>query len=81
MVSYHPVMLKSLAEICDTFGVGPERVRTWVQEGAPVAIEEDDRGNRVRYRAEMVRLYLWLEARRKSPVPTGRHLAEMGSEA
>ena len=65
-VVYEPKILRSLAEICEAFGVGQERVRTWVQQGAPIDVEADDRGIIIRYRTEMVRLYLWLEARRTS---------------
>lgn len=61
-VVYEPKILRSLAEICEAFGVGQERVRSWVQQGAPIAVEIDEKGTKSRYRAEKMRLYMWLEA-------------------
>lgn len=66
MEAYVPVVLKSMAEICKSFGVGTQRVREWVEAGAPIAVEEDGRGNPVRYRCEVMRLYCWLEGQKKS---------------
>lgn len=59
--AYVPVVLKSMTEICKTFGVGQPKVREWVQAGAPIAVEYDGWGSPVRYRCELYRLYLWLE--------------------
>lgn len=67
-VHYVPVVLRSTKEICTTFGTSPERIRTWVKEGAPIAVETDKNGSAVRYRSELIRLYMWLEMRnRQSP--------------
>ena len=64
--TYVPVVLKSMAEICKAFGVGQPKVREWVEAGAPIAVEKDGRGNPVRYRSELNRLYLWLEGQKKT---------------
>lgn len=63
--SYTPVLLLSLGEICKTFGVGTPRVRQWVKDGAPIAVELNELGEPVRYRAELLRLYVWLEENKK----------------
>lgn len=39
LVSYTPKILRSLAEIKDVFGVGERRIKLWVQQGAPIAVE------------------------------------------
>ena len=62
---YRPALLNSMAAICKTFVVGQTKVREWVEAGAPIAVEHDAGGAPVRYRCEVMRLYLWLEARRQ----------------
>lgn len=47
-----PVHLKNLSEICETFGVGKDRVRKWYKSGAPIVL---DRG----YSAEYNALQAW----------------------
>lgn len=59
LVSYTPKILRSLAEIKDVFGVGERRIKLWVQQGAPIAVEGE--GSNVRYSAEVVRLQVWRE--------------------
>ena len=56
-ITYTPKILRNLAEICEAFGVGEKTVKTWVRQGAPIAVEGD--GRRVRYSAEMIRLQDW----------------------
>lgn len=63
--SYMPAFLTSTKAICKAFRVGTPRVHQWVQQGAPIAVDRDARGIPVRYYAEAMRLYLWLEARGK----------------
>lgn len=67
-VVYEPKILRSLAEICEAFGVGEKQVRRWVQDDAPIVV--DGRGKRRRYSAEAARLQLWreTEANRKKAV-------------
>ena len=38
MVVYAPMILRSLAEIKEAFGVGERQIKLWVQ-GAPIAVE------------------------------------------
>lgn len=56
-ITYTPRILRTMAEICEAFGVGEKTVKAWVQQGAPIAVEGD--GRRVRYSAEMVELQRW----------------------
>ena len=73
-VNYVPVVLRSMSEICRAFGVGCEQVREWVAADAPIVVDRDEKGEITRYRAELelVRLYLWQEARSKeSPGSAG----------
>ena len=71
-VTYVPVVLRSAAEICRAFGVGREQLQKWVAAGAPVVVDRDEQGSITRYRAELIRLYLWLEARdEQSPDSAG----------
>ncbi len=58
-VAYVPTPLRSLAEICETLGVGPKTVKSWADKGAPIIVE--GRGAKVRYSAELARLMLWRE--------------------
>lgn len=58
-VVYQPRILRSMAEICEAFGVGPRTVKGWVKKGAPIAVEGE--GAKMRYSAEMVRLQAWRE--------------------
>ena len=66
LVSYTPKILRSLAEIKDVFGVGERRIKLWVQQGAPIAVERE--GNNVRYSAEAARLQVWREERERPQV-------------
>ena len=63
-VVYEPKILRSLAEICDTFGVSKDRVRYWVQLGAPIIVEGE--GSSMRYSAELMRLQTWREMQQGS---------------
>lgn len=63
--TYIPVVLKNMSEICRAFGVGQQKVREWVQAGAPIAVECDNLNTPTRYRSELYRLYLWLERQEK----------------
>ncbi|WP_308620852.1 MerR family transcriptional regulator [uncultured Desulfovibrio sp.] len=56
-ITYTPRILRTMAEICEAFGVGEKTVKAWVKQGAPIAVEGD--GRKVRYSAEMVRLQMW----------------------
>lgn len=56
-VSYVPKILRNMAEICEEMGVGEKTVKSWVQKGAPIAVEGD--GRKVRYSAESLRLQNW----------------------
>ena len=62
---YAPRILRNAGEICRTFGIGREQLQRWVEEGAPIALERDDKGHVNRYRTELFRLYLWQERRSK----------------
>lgn len=44
-------------EICAHMGVGPETVRRWRAEGAPIAIEGS--GQKTRYSCEAAELQAW----------------------
>lgn len=79
-ISYTPVILRSMREICERMGVGKAVVRRWVTEGAPIAVE--GRGRRLRYSAELLMLQTWRispeasaasheEAMREQPAPDG----------
>ncbi len=60
---YAPRILRSLTEICAEMGVGQETVRRWVDEGAPIVVENE--GTRSRYSTEVAALQGWrLEASR-----------------
>lgn len=65
LVVYAPRILRSLAEIKETFGVGERQIKLWVQQGAPIAVEGE--GRKVRYSAEAVRLQVWREGRESPP--------------
>lgn len=58
-IIYTPKILRTMAEICEAFGVGEKTVKAWVKQGAPIAVEGD--GRRVRYSAETMRLQAWKE--------------------
>lgn len=60
-IAYMPCLLKSMSEICRHFGVGRKQVRSWIQAGAPIAVEGE--GAKARYSAEIMRLQLWRERR------------------
>lgn len=64
-VVYVPTILRSMAEICKTFGVGNRRVIEWVVAGAPIAVEGE--GAKMRYSAELIRLQLWREEQTPRP--------------
>lgn len=59
VIAYVPTPLRSMAEICKALGVGPRRVKAWVEKGAPIAVEGV--GAKVRYSAELARLLVWRE--------------------
>ena len=54
---YNPRILKSLIEICAEMGVGKETVREWIDQGAPIIVEQD--GCRTRYSAALAALHSW----------------------
>lgn len=56
-------VLGSLEEICEFMRASRETVRGWVENGAPIAVEQ--KGKRPRYRAEAGALWDWLLARRR----------------
>ena len=61
MVVYAPMILRSLAEIKEAFGVGERQIKLW----APIAVEGE--GSKVRYSAEAVRLQVWREGSESPP--------------
>lgn len=63
-VAYVPTLLRTMEEICRTFGVSPSTVRSWLQKGAPIATEGE--GVKTRYSAELTRLQLWRENKNKN---------------
>lgn len=54
---YSPKILRSMVEICKTFGVGRETVQSWAREGAPIVIEGGQ--NKPRYSTECLALQAW----------------------
>ena len=52
-----PRILRTLDEICETFGVGRKTVRAWARRGAPIAVE--GHGARSCYSAEINDLQRW----------------------
>lgn len=56
-VSYVPKILRSMVEICKTFGVGRETVQGWAKEGAPIVVEGGQ--NKPRYSTECLALQAW----------------------
>lgn len=64
-VAYQPKILRTMREICEEMGVGEKRVKAWIEQGAPVAVERS--GDRVWYSAESARLQAWREAGTESP--------------
>lgn len=56
-ISYSPLILKSMNEITTYFGVGKETVYRWIEEGAPIAVE-NARGA-PRYSCEAAQLQQW----------------------
>lgn len=62
-VAYLPRVLRSLGEICETFGVGEGVVKQWAAAGAPIAVEGS--GSRLRYSTEMAALQDWRATRRR----------------
>ncbi len=61
VVVYAPMILRSLAEIKEAFGVGERQIKLWVRQGAPIAVEGE--GSKARYSAEAIRLQVWREGR------------------
>ena len=57
LVAYLPKILRSMSEICEEMGVGQKAVRSWVQQGAPIAVEGT--GSKTRYSAEAGMLQAW----------------------
>lgn len=60
-ISYSPVILCGMREICEKMGVGPTVVKRWLEHGAPIAVEGD--ASRTRYCAEASALMAWRLAR------------------
>lgn len=54
-----PLHLNSMSDICKAFKVGKNTVRKWVDKGAPIAIEKDEKSNKLRYSAEYNTLQSW----------------------
>ncbi|MBD5608522.1 MAG: MerR family transcriptional regulator [Desulfovibrio sp.] len=65
-----PVILRSLMEICVQMGVGPETVRRWRDEGAPIALEGS--GGKTRYSCEAAELQAWRLKRSRENILSGR---------
>lgn len=63
-VVYEPKILRSLAEICEVFGVGSWQVKQWIRQGAPIVV--DGEKNRTRYTTEVMRLQFWRERQQPS---------------
>lgn len=58
-IAYVPTPLRSMTEICEALGVGPKTVKAWVEKGAPIAVEGEEKNTR--YSAELLRLQIWRE--------------------
>lgn len=56
-IIYTPRILRTMAEICETFGVGKSTVRLWVKQGAPICVE--GKGKKKRYSVEVAALQIW----------------------
>lgn len=56
-LAYVPTMLNGMDEICDRLKVGKDTVRQWIEEGAPIIVE--DCGKKKRYCAELAELHAW----------------------
>lgn len=71
IVAYVPTPLRNMEEICIAFGVGEKQIKTWVKEGAPIAVANGK--SKTRYCSEFMRLYLWYEeyCMKKSPKEMG----------
>lgn len=65
LVAYMPLVLRNMEEICEVMGVGRETVRKWAEQGAPIAVEGEER--RKRYSAEAMALQDWRTYRRPGP--------------
>ena len=61
VVASRPRILRNLREICEEMGVGPQTVKKWVRQGAPIAVEGE--GSRQRYSAEGGQVQAWRIAR------------------
>ncbi len=59
--AYVPVILTSLKEIAQNFGVKTETVKQWVKEGAPIVVRGSE--NNSRYTTELADLYFWFKGR------------------
>lgn len=69
-LKYSPLILRNMAEICAYMGVGPETVRRWVDQGAPIVVEGE---TRLRYSAEAAALFQWrLDMNRRRNPGAGR---------
>lgn len=66
LVSYSPKILRSLVEIKEVFGVGERRIKLWVRQGAPIAVEGE--GRKMRDSAEAIWLQVWREGRERPPI-------------
>ncbi|MBQ7607970.1 MAG: hypothetical protein IJU76_08390 [Desulfovibrionaceae bacterium] len=59
---YMPEILTSLREISKRFHVKEERVREWIDKGAPIsAVSAASDSRRTYYSCEVMRLQMWLE--------------------
>ncbi len=56
-ISYVPVMLLSLAEICEKLKVSKSTVKAWCKAGAPIIVEGEDKKRR--YSCELMELHAW----------------------
>lgn len=54
-----PKHLESLRAIAREFKVGPDKVKAWWVQGAPIAVEYDGKGNACGFSAEYNELQAW----------------------
>lgn len=54
---YEPRILHTSEEIAEAMGVSTDRIKSWVEAGAPILVEGE--GKRKRYRAEVMELWQW----------------------
>ena len=66
-IAYVPVVLNSLAQICKKFRARAKTVKLWMEQGAPIYLEQD--GKRKRYFCEVAALFLWRKEQAKRKLP------------